>query len=74
MKHFKRLAGWFKVLGVAALMISPQMSYGWVDMGHSIVGAIAEEKLNPRAKILVRDIVGIEPLEVISSKSKSPCL
>lgn len=49
-----------------ALIVSPVLAFGWADMGHKMVGAIAEETMSKDAKDLVRGILGIEPLAVSS--------
>lgn len=40
----------------------PLPARGWSDPGHRIVGAIAEERLGPAARRLVREVVGSKPL------------
>lgn len=46
------------------LFISPSVSLGWGELGHSTVGYIAEQKLTAKAKGLVYLISGTEPLAV----------
>jgi hypothetical protein len=44
------------------LLGTPLHALGWSEPGHAIVGAIAEERLGPAARRLVREIVGSRPL------------
>jgi hypothetical protein len=46
----------------AATLVAPVASSAWSDPGHRIVAAIAEERLSPAARRLVREIVGSKPL------------
>lgn len=39
-------------------------AFAWSEMGHKMVGAIAEDALTPKGKALVRGIIGIEPLAI----------
>jgi hypothetical protein len=51
----------FITLTVAILLGSSQ-AYCWGDLGHSIVGRIAEENMTVRARDFVRGVLGVEPL------------
>ncbi len=44
-----------------------QMSFAWTDLGHEVVGEIAEQNLSPTAKNFVRGVLGIEPLAVAAT-------
>ena len=46
------------------VILSANSVFGWADMGHKLVGGIAEEVMSPDAKNMVRGILGIEPLAV----------
>ena len=54
----RRLASLLAVAVIAA----PVAAYAWSDPGHRIAAAIAEERLSPAARRLVREIVGSKPL------------
>lgn len=43
------------------------MGFAWGDMGHSIVGAVAEENILPSTKAYIRGILGVEPLAVAAT-------
>ncbi len=45
-------------------MMSASTAFGWGDIGHQTVGAIAEQNLSPAAKTLVYGILGPEPFAV----------
>ncbi|HSM93813.1 MAG TPA: S1/P1 nuclease [Anaeromyxobacteraceae bacterium] len=47
---------------LAAALAFPAAAAAWSDPGHRIVAAIAEERLSPAARRLVREIVGSKPL------------
>lgn len=53
-----RLASLFAL----AAVVSPASASAWSGPGHRIVAAIAEERLGPAARRLVREIVGDRPL------------
>lgn len=42
--------------------VTASRAFAWADLGHSIVGAVAEENLTPKAKDFVRGVLGVEPL------------
>lgn len=48
---------------LSVFLASPQ-AFSWSDMGHQIVGAIAEETIEPQTKDFVRGILGVEALSV----------
>lgn len=51
----------FKILlATAALSVSSQ-AWSWGGLGHEIVGAVAEERMEPATKDFVRGVLGIEP-------------
>jgi hypothetical protein len=57
----------FKILlliFVTGLFFRSETSFAWADMGHSIIGAVAEENIKPSTKDFVRGILGVEPMEV----------
>lgn len=39
-------------------------AHAWGDLGHSIVGAVAEQTMKPETKDYIRGILGVEPLAV----------
>ncbi len=45
-----------------ALFFSGSSAHAWGEMGHQLVGAIAEDTMSPEAKAFVRGVIGIEPL------------
>jgi hypothetical protein len=45
-----------------AFALAPSAASAWSDAGHRVVAAIAEERLSPAARRLVREIVGSKPL------------
>jgi hypothetical protein len=55
-----------RILALMFLLTSFFSSWAmaWSQMGHEIIGAIADEMLTPDAKNMVRGILGIEPLYV----------
>lgn len=46
----------------SSLLAASQTSYAWSDLGHKLVGSIAESMMTQDAKDLVRGILGIEPM------------
>ncbi len=54
----------FSIMCPISILISANMALAWGDLGHSTVGYIAEQKLTAKAKALVYQIVGTEPLAV----------
>lgn len=48
-------------------MFITQNLWAWGDMGHSIVGEIAERNLTKKAKAFVQSILGVEPLAVAAT-------
>lgn len=55
----KRIAAVSFVLGVALTYSSA--AFCWGELGHQIIGAVAEERMTPEAKAYIRGILGIEP-------------
>jgi hypothetical protein len=49
-------------LAVATAFAAPTVATAWSDPGHRIVAAIAEERVGPAARRLLREIVGSTPL------------
>jgi hypothetical protein len=45
-----------------ALLLAPALARAWSTAGHEVVGAIAEARLSPAARALVREIAGDVPL------------
>lgn len=43
-------------------LLSGSSAHAWGEMGHQLVGAIAEDTMSPEAKAFVRGVIGIEPL------------
>jgi hypothetical protein len=48
---------------ILALMISTKL-WAWGDIGHSTVGAIAEQNLTEKGKAFIRSLIGLEPLSI----------
>ena len=61
MKHLVTFSA--VLLGCSTLLTGAQ-AHAWGDLGHSIVGAVAEETMEPKTKDYLRGIMGVEPLEV----------
>lgn len=49
------------------LVLPPERVLAWADMGHGVVGAVAEETMSQQAKDFVRGILGVEPLVVAAT-------
>lgn len=47
--------------------LSSSKLFAWSELGHSIVGAIAEETINEKTKDFIRGTLGIEPLAVAAA-------
>lgn len=43
---------------LAVLLLAPAAARGWNDEGHVVVGALAERRLGPEARAMVREILG----------------
>jgi hypothetical protein len=43
---------------LAAMVALPQPALGWGKVGHEAVAAIAEERLGPEARAMIRDLIG----------------
>ena len=54
------------VLGVVGFLFPIQM-FGWGQIGHRVVGAVAEHHLNKKAKKAVKEILGDESLAMCST-------
>lgn len=50
------------ILVALLLVLAPTNTLAWGTAGHEVVAAIAEERLSPRARAMVREIVGDVPL------------
>lgn len=48
---------------VASTLLAPQ-AHAWGDLGHAIVGGVAEQMIAPATKSYVRGLMGLEPLSV----------
>lgn len=46
------------LLLAAALALAPGAARAWIDEGHAVIGALAERRLGPEARALVREIIG----------------
>lgn len=44
--------------------VAPGVAFGWDDMGHEVVGEIAERHLTPKGKAWVYEVLGGEPLAI----------
>jgi hypothetical protein len=58
------------LLLVATLSYS-QPGFCWGALGHSVVGAIAEDRLSPEGKAFVAGVIGIEPLALAATFADS---
>jgi|GEM_PF-83870 len=63
----------FFALGVLIFSISVVSSkaQAWGDLGHSIVGAIAEERMEPETRAFVAGVLGIEPMALTATWADS---
>lgn len=52
--------------GIIALFIC-QLSFGWGQTGHRVVGEVAERSLNPKAQIKIADILNGQSLAQVSN-------
>jgi hypothetical protein len=43
---------------IAALLAAPAPVRAWIDEGHQVIGALAERRLSPAARAMVREILG----------------
>jgi hypothetical protein len=50
------------LLALALVALAPQPALGWGEAGHEVIAAIAEARLSPGARRMVREIVGELPL------------
>ncbi len=55
------------VLSIYLIAARPNSAHAWGDLGHQIVGAVAEARIQPETKDFVRGILGIEPLGVAAN-------
>jgi hypothetical protein len=46
------------------LVLNTSKAYSWGEAGHSIIGAIAEERMEPTTRNFIAGILGIEPVAV----------
>jgi len=53
-----------KLILIAIFFAHSSYVFAWGEMGHKIVGIVAEETMSKEAKDMVRGIIGIEPLYV----------
>lgn len=60
MKRFGLVAA---VLFTCSTLVAPA-AMAWDDLGHSVVGGIAEQNLEPGTAAWIRGLIGIEPLSV----------
>jgi len=51
-----------KWLLIPVLFLISSQAWCWGDLGHSIVGAVAEERMKPETKAFVEGVLGIEPM------------
>ena len=51
---------------LTGLLIASQ-SFAWGDLGHAVVGEIAQRNLSPKGKALVYSLIGAEPLGVTAT-------
>lgn len=51
-----------RALLALALLLAPAPALAWSEAGHRIVGEIAEERLSPAARRLVKELLGSRPL------------
>ncbi len=56
---------------LALMVFSSQKALAWGNLGHTIIGQVAEENLKPTTKAFVRGILGIEPLGVAATWADS---
>jgi hypothetical protein len=52
---------------IILLQVTSSLALAWGDLGHQIVGNIAEQRIAPQTKDFVRAILGIEPMAVAAN-------
>jgi hypothetical protein len=52
------------LVGFCFMSLAGSAAFAWSDMGHEIVGGVAEQMINPPTQDFVRGILGVEPLSV----------
>jgi hypothetical protein len=52
-------------------LFSSSSAWCWGELGHSIIGAIAESRMEPATKAFVEGIIGIEPLALTATWADS---
>ena len=52
---------------MTSLLTIPQKAFSWGDMGHEVVGEVAEQNLSADGRAFVRGILGVEPLAVAAT-------
>ncbi len=57
----------FIFLSMVSFFLASNSAFPWGDVGHQIVGDIAEKTMNQSTKNFVRGIIGIEPLAVAAA-------
>lgn len=50
-----------------AISLKSNPAHAWGEMGHAVIGAVAEELINPSTKNFVRGILGIEPIAMAAN-------
>jgi hypothetical protein len=61
MKHTVTISA---VLVGCSTLLSGLPAFAWGDLGHSIVGGVAEQTIEPGTRDFIRGILGVEPLAV----------
>lgn len=56
-----------KFFATLLILFSTQNLWAWGDLGHSVVGEIAERNLTKKGKQFVQSILGVEPLAVAAT-------
>ena len=57
----------FNFIVIWMVAATTSKAWAWADLGHQVVGEIAERNLSPRGKNFVRSILGIEPLALAAT-------
>ena len=57
----------YTLLVLAVLTLLPAKALPWAENGHRIVAAIAEKRLSPIAKKVVKELLGADPMPRVSN-------
>ncbi len=65
-----KTVGWLPALAAAlALLVTPELALAWGAKAHEAIAALAQERLDPRARQMVDELLAQEPGETLASIS-----